>query len=72
MKPPSTSISRSLARQRPAGRDPITLVVSRVEKRRLSMIVPGSGGVEYAAAIRHERSAAAHADVLQDRFGGRL
>lgn len=73
MKPPSRSMSKSLASGAPGGRTPPPPTVSQQRpETSASMVLPGEGGVHPGVGAVHSRSAKALGDALGAHFGGQV
>jgi hypothetical protein len=74
MRTPYRNVARGLDATLPRGRSAETVEVSRVDKRRVSMIAPGMGDISDApgtSGLRNgDRSAKHYGDVVGRRFGG--
>lgn len=69
MKSPSKNISQSLRGQRAPGRAPLEVPAPEMQKRGVSMIIPGMGGIEEEPTTQHPRSVAKYCGP-QRRYGG--
>lgn len=71
MKAPSKNVSQSLRGQSGKGRGAEQISVSKMkDSSKPSMTAPGTGGVERAPGMTHERSASAYTGPMS-RFGGK-